>query len=252
MSHGYEIYAVTRLINRYDYDGACEILDLLEWHENPIYLLIQSCQHSLNFNFKRAQELTDSINKEIFTPFPRIIRHIDELPNLIEGKPHHIFNELLDNLMIQLEREAYTDFLGRIFQVRELLYKNAVIQFKERKEYSIRDPIYQKKLFERRFKLNQALLNGMKDILRNGGGRWKSIVNILSGKPMSDLMDLRHRTIVAHGIETVSLSDINRIYGSTEQVFNDLFQVFKFLNIPIRPHKYKDLNKEIVQILLNN
>ncbi len=249
MSEGYEIYAVTRLIKRYDYDGACEILDLLEWQDNPIYLLIQSCQHCLNFNFKKALQLTDALDQDLFAAYPAIMRHIDELPILIEGKPHHIFNELLDNLIIQLEREAYTDFLGRIFQLRELLYKNAVIQFKERKEYSLRDPIYQKKLFERRFKINQTLLNGMKEILRTGGGRWKSIVNLLSGKPMSELMDLRHRTIVAHGIETVSLNDIKRIYGSTEQILDDLSQVFSFLNIPIRPHKYKELNKEIIQIL---
>jgi|GEM_PF-2871694 len=249
MKNSYEIYAVIRLLKRYDYDGAIEVLELLSLQNHPLYYLVASCHRSLNFNFYGAQELL----KEIKTPFPHqysgIRRYIQEIPPLIKGNPGYIFNELFDNIVIQLEREEYTEFLGRIFQLRELLLKYAVIQFKERKDYSLRDRIYQKHVFVTHFKIRHGLMNGMKEILRTGGGRWQKILNILTGKPMSELMDLRHQTIVAHGIETATLRDISRIYQSPEHVLNDLRQVFQYLNIFIRPHKYTDVNQNIFDIL---
>lgn len=245
MDNSCEIYAFQRLVKRYDYDGAIELLELLQWHGTPLYNIVLSCQRSLNFNFQGAKGFIDQIAEEKIEAFPGFIRHFRELPLLIKGAPHEIFNELIDNIVIQLEREAYTDFLGRIFQVRELLFKYAVIQFKLRQEYPLRDRIYQKSAFEQRFKMNHGLMNGMKEILRTGGGRWQKIVNVLSGKQMGDLMDLRHRTIVAHGIETASLNDIERIYDSADRVMDDLFQVFQWLNIPIRDHKYKLINADI-------
>lgn len=241
-----EIYAVQRLIQRFDYDGALGILDVLNWEDTPIYRLILSCQRSLNFNFAAAKKLTDLIPEEQFQSCDGLIRFRDELPHLIEGKPYEIFNELTDNIIIQLDREAYTDFLGRIFQIRELLYKYAVIQFQLKQEFSLRNNIYQKRNFEHRFKLRHGLMNGMKEILRNGGGKWRKIVNILSGKKMSELMDIRHKTIVAHGIETVTYQDISRVYKSLEHVLEDLYQVFTWLDIPRREHKYKQVNGELV------
>lgn len=247
MDNSCEIYAFQRLIKRYDYDGAIELLELLQWQGTVLYNIVLSCQRSLNFNFHAAKELTDQIPEQKIEAFPGFTRHIQELPLLIKGAPHEIFNELIDNLVIQLEREAYTDFLGRIFQVRELLFKYAVIQFKIRQEYPLRDRIYQKSAFEQRFKMNHGLMNGMKEILRTGGGRWQKIVNVLSGKQMGELMDLRHRTIVAHGIETATLRDIERIYESADHVMDDLLQVFQWLNIPIRDHKFKLINLDINQ-----
>lgn len=245
MDNRCEIYAFQRLVKRYDYDGAVELLELLQWQGTILYNIVLSCQRSLNFNFYAAKALTDNVPEDIIKDLPGFVRHIHELPLLIKGAPHEIFNELIDNIVIQLEREEYTDFLGRIFQIRELLFKYAVIQFKLRQEYSLRDRIYQKSAFEQRFKMNHGLMNGMKEILRTGGGRWQKIVNVLSGKQMAELMDLRHRTIVAHGIETATLHDIERIYDSTDRVMDDLFQVFQWLNIPIRQHKYKLINLDI-------
>jgi len=246
-----EIYAVQRLIQRYDYYGAVEILDLLNWQDTGVYRLILSCKRSLNFNFAAAKKLTELVPDEEFQSCDGLIRFRDELPLLKEGKPYEIFNELADNIIIQLEREAYTDFLGRIFQIRELLYKYAVIQFKLRQEFSLRNNIYQKRTFEHRFKIRHGLMNGMKEILRNAGGKWRKIVNVLSGKQMNELMDIRHKTIVAHGIETVTYQDISRVYDSPEHVLKDLYQVFEWLNIPIREHKYKALNKELVAKVLD-
>ncbi len=245
MDNSCEIYAFQRLVKRFDYDGAMEVLELLQWQGTTLYKIVLSCQRSLNFNFQAAKGLTDQVPHHEVDTLLGCIRHIQELPLLIKGNPHEIFNELIDNIVIQLEREAYTDFLGRIFQMRELLFKNAVIQFKLRQEYPLRDRIYQKSAFEQRFKMNHGLMNGMKEILRTGGGRWQKIVNVLSGKQMGELMDLRHRTIVAHGIETATLNDIERIYDSTDRVMEDLFQVFQWLNIPIREHKYKLINQDI-------
>ncbi|RXT14960.1 hypothetical protein [Ammoniphilus sp. CFH 90114] len=246
MDQSYELYAVYRLIQRYDYDGATEILEnILHLQNTSFYTLVLSCQRAVNFNFLEAKKLTDLIPQSVSSAYPSIHTYIQELPLLIKGDPHPIFNELMDQLVIQLEREAYTDFLGRIFQLRELLYKYAVIEFKLRQEYSLRDRIYQKKAFEHQFKIYRGLLNGIKEILIQGGGRWKKIVDVLSGKKMGDLMDIRHRTIVAHGIETATLNDIERIYGSTEEILEDLARVFQWLNIPMRNHKYKAINLDL-------
>lgn len=245
-----EIYAVQRLIQRFDYDGAVEILELLNWKDTSVYRLVLSCQKSLNFNFAEAKKIIDLVPNEDFEFCQGLTRFRDELPLLMNGEPYEIFNELTDNILIQLEREAYTDFLGRVFQVRELLFKYAVIQFKLRQDYSLRSHLYHKRTFENRFKIRHGLMNGMKEILRNGGGKWKSIVNILSGKHMNELMDIRHKTIVAHGIETVTLQDISRVYGSPKHVLEDLYQVFVWLNIPVREHKYKELNEELVEKVL--
>ncbi|RKD24055.1 hypothetical protein BEP19_06505 [Ammoniphilus oxalaticus] len=245
-----EIYAVQRLIKRFDYDGAVEIMDLLNWKDSSIYWLVSSCQRSLNFNFAAAKSLTDLVSDHYFESNHALARYRDELPLLDEGRPFEIFNELADNIIIQLEREAYTDFLGRIFQIRELLFKYAVIRFKLKEEYVLRDRIYQKRAFEHRFKLRRGLLNGMKQILKTSGGRWGNIVNVLSGRKMNELMDIRHRTIVAHGIETVTYQDISRVYDSPESVLTDLYQVFTWLEIPIQEHKYKAVNQELIAIIV--
>ncbi|MBP1932958.1 hypothetical protein [Ammoniphilus resinae] len=249
MKNSYEFYAVIRLVERYDYDGAVEVLELLSLQDHPIYYLVSSCHRSLNFNFYGAKELLQEIKTPFSHQYTGITRYIQEIPPLIKGNPGYIFNELFDNIVIQLERDEYTEFLGRIFQLRELLLKYAVIQFKERKDYTLRDRIYQKKAFLTHFKIRHGLMNGMKEILRTGGGRWQKIINILTGKPMNELMDLRHQTIVAHGIETATLKDISRIYQSPEHILNDLREVFQYLNIYIRPHKYTELNQNIIEIL---
>lgn len=175
MNNDCEIYAVTRLIHRYDYDGAIEMLDILQQQGTSFYRLVLSCQRAINFNFSEAKRMADPVPEEELSPYPGLSRYISDLPLLIEGNPPSIFNELLDQLVIQLDREAYTDFLGRVFQLRELLYKYAVIQFKLKQEYSLRDRIYQKQAFEHQFKLYRGLLNGMKEILRQGGGKWKKL-----------------------------------------------------------------------------
>src|SRR5699024_11398965 len=102
-----EIYAVERLILRFDYDGAVEILELLKYEEFPIYRLVLSCKRSLNFNFSGAKVLTDLVPDSYFQSCEALARYRDELPSLMEGNPHEMFNELTDNIIIQLEREAY-------------------------------------------------------------------------------------------------------------------------------------------------
>lgn len=79
----------------------------------------------------------------------------------------------------------------------------------------------------------------------------EKIVNVLSGKNMGDLMDIRHRTIVAHGIETATLQDIERVYDSTDKILDDLCQVFQWLNIPVKPHKYKAVNDDLNKMYLS-
>jgi hypothetical protein len=244
-----EMYAVSRLIERFDYDGAIEILDWLSMQDSLLYHVVLGCQRSMNFNFSEAEETLDQLSIELLQGYPGIIRYANELPELVWGHPHYIFNELLDNIIIQLKREAYTDFSGRIFQLRELLYKFAVIQFREKKDYSLRNGIYQKQAFEGHFKIRHGLMNGMREILRQGGGKWQKIVNILSGKQMGELMDLRHQTIVAHGIKTITRKDIERIYQSPDHILDDLDQVFQFLSIPLRPFKYQEINADLVKII---
>jgi hypothetical protein len=244
-----EMYTVSRLIERFDYDGAIEILDWLCMQDNLLYHVILGCQRSMNFNFSEAGEAVKQVPNELVISYPGITRYVNELPKLVWGHPHNIFNELLDNIIIQLKREAYTDFSGRIFQLRELLYKYAVISFREKKEYSLRDGIYQKQAFEGHFKIRHGLMNGMREILRQGGGRWQKVVNILSGKQMSELMDLRHQTIVAHGIKTITRRDIERIYLSPDHILDDLNQVFHYLSIPVWPFKYQEINADLIQII---
>ncbi|HJV45695.1 MAG TPA: hypothetical protein VJ824_08195 [Bacillota bacterium] len=241
--------AVSRLIKAFNYEGALEILDLYDQFDQSLIHLIDSCRWSMNFDFAKAESVLKDLPEKYILANPSIQRYVQELPSLRGGGPDEVFNELMDNIMIQLKRGTYTEFAGRVFQLRELLYKYAVIQFKEGKIYPLRDRIYQKQFFEHRYKLHHGLMNGMKEILTRAGGKWEKIVHVLSGKAMGELMDLRHKTIVAHGIETIRLQDIERIYESAENVLDDIEKVFNWLNIPRREHKYRGLNRVLCQLL---
>lgn len=62
---------------------------------------------------------------------------ITNLNNLEQGEPEDILSELIENIKIQIVNEEYIDFLGRLYRLKEALFKYIFVSTKESKNYKV-------------------------------------------------------------------------------------------------------------------
>ncbi len=55
---------IKKLIDRYDYGGALDILKEMELQETDPAILINSCRYAVNFDFKTARYLLGTMSKQ--------------------------------------------------------------------------------------------------------------------------------------------------------------------------------------------
>ena len=58
-------YAISKFLQRYDYDAVLDILEEAGIIDGDLYFLIESCQYSVNFEFKRALESIEKMSSQI-------------------------------------------------------------------------------------------------------------------------------------------------------------------------------------------
>ena len=58
-------YIISKFLEKYDYNSILEILDSLGIMDSDLYLLIKSCNYSMNFEFKKSLECIENISDDI-------------------------------------------------------------------------------------------------------------------------------------------------------------------------------------------
>ena len=251
-------YAISKFLSRYDYDAVIEILEEAGIRDGDVYNLIKSCYFSINFEFKRA--LLEIEKMENSTQNKREIQKlIKNLKKLEEGKPEEILSELIENIKIQIINEEYIDFLGRLYRLKESLFKYIFVNSKESKNYEILMHSYMlsKKnilyTLKKKYNIyNSNLIHGVTNYINKHvkkTKRMEKVLEILNSDRLENLIKLRNDSPVGHGFRGVSREEIEEIYSNPMQIMQDLVKVCDLLDLEIYTNKYDDINEMIVYMI---
>ncbi len=250
-------HVINKLIERYDYGGAYDLLTQANLEETAAGKIINSCRYAINFDFKTARyhlnELEESVDKK--TIITSVKKNLDEL---IVGKPNAIFSELLENIKIQIVNEEFIDFLGRVYRFKEAVYKYMFISSTEdQKRFSfLNEKVLKKnlmKVLKKQFKIyNNNTVFGISSYInkyQKSNYKFIEVDKMLNASKMNDLIELRHNSIIGHGFVGVSIDDIYKIYGNPYNVLDDFEECMEMLDIKLFKYKYATLNELIIELI---
>ena len=129
-------YAISKFLHRYDYDSVIDILEEAGIIDDDLYVLMESCQYAQNFNFKDALNSLKKMSNSMLSR-REIQKMITNLENLEKGEPDDVLSELVENMKIQVVNQEYIDFLGRLYRLKEALFKYIFVSTKESKTYTV-------------------------------------------------------------------------------------------------------------------
>ncbi|KXZ39280.1 hypothetical protein SAMN05661008_01001 [Alkalithermobacter thermoalcaliphilus JW-YL-7 = DSM 7308] len=250
-------FVILKFLERYDYDGVADILRELGIDKTDVYTLLNSCEYAINFDFKTAVKRIDSLNPNIKNT-KEIKRLRNNLIDLLNGEPEAIFSEFIENIKIKLINEEYIDFLGRIYRLKEALFKYMFVSNESSKNrVSMIGYMVSKKnilsILRKKYKIyTNNLTYGITQYINkymNKDKRIQSVLNILNSDKMEKLIKLRHDSPVGHGFKGVSRVDIEEIYVDGYEVIKDFLKVCEYLDLKTKINKYDDINKIIVDLI---
>lgn len=248
---------ILKLIDRYDYGGALELLSECGLENTDAAILMDSCRYAVNFDFKTARQLLYNASDELLESkdLKALIRNLNDL---VDGEPEAIFSELMENVKFQIVNEEYIDFLGRIYRFKEAVMKYMfAIRHANRTRFSFHLPLMSKryilKTLRKQYKIfNSSLIFAITTYFyRNAKEEKKTIeiVRLLNSEKMLALIDLRNESIVGHGFVGVSVDDIYRVYGNPYNILDDFRVCLEHLDIQINRYKYAKINDLIKEQL---
>ena len=251
-------YFISKLLKKYSYDIVLEIIEDAEIEDDNLYLLLKSCQHAVNFDFrssiKYVNDMDDSMNNR-----KEIKQLTSNLQSLIEGDPDNILSELIENTKIQIVNGEYIDFLGRLYRLQEALFKYIFVSTKEKKNYKIgmHGNMMSKKnilyTLKKKYNIyNGNLIHGVTHYVNKyvkQTKRMEKVMSILNSQRLENLIKLRNISPVGHGFKGVSKEEIENIYGNPMEVINDLVKVCELLDLEIVMNKYDNINEMIIQMI---
>ena len=258
MINSYDV--ILKLIDRYDYGGALELLNQNDLDESDVAIIIDSCRYAINFDFKTARylinQISDGKKKDVEIVFLK-----KNLEDLIYGESGAIFSELIANIEFQIVNEEYIDFLGRVYRFKEAILKYIFVSKNlNRDRFSFHFELMNKrsimKILRKRYKIFNSNLIYALDIYFNkylsDDYNVQKVKNIMNSSKMDNLMDLRNNSIVGHGFVGVSVDDIHRLYGNPYNVIDDFIICLNLIDINLVQNKYVRLNdfirKELLEI----
>lgn len=250
-------HVINKLIERYDYGGAYDLLVHAGYEDTAAGRIINSCRYAINFDFKTAfyhlNELDETVEGE------KIIKNVRaNLQDLIRGEPGAIFSELLENIKIQIVNEEFIDFLGRVYRFKEAIYKYIFLSSLETgHRFSFaNDRVLKKnilKILKKKFHIysNSTIYGISRYIQKFQHDRYAYIEvdKLLTTQKMHDLIELRHASIIGHGFAGVSIDDIYKIYGNPYHVIDDFEDCLDFLEIKLFKYKYATLNELLIRLI---
>jgi hypothetical protein len=241
---------IVKLIDRYDYGGALEILNEKGMIDTDSALIIKSCKYAVNFDFKTAHGILRGLSEEKKNE-KDIIKLTKNLQQLIDGDPTAIFSELIENIEFQLVNEEYIDFLGRVYRFKEAIFKYIFVKnhLNKNKFSFLIDAMSKQrilKILRKKYKIfNTNLIYGISTYIDKYLSRKKNYVNIvrlLNSEKMISLIALRNNSIVGHGFRGVSSEDIKKAYGNPYNVVDDFKYCLNLLDINVSKNKYICIN----------
>ncbi len=248
MIESYEV--ILKLIEQYHYGAALEMLNENNLEESDVAILLDSCRYAINFDFHTARYLLNQLSSE--TQDEEIIKSLRKnLNKLIDGDPLNIFAELIENIEFQIVNEEYIDFLGRVYRLREAIFKYMYVKANiNRSSFSFHVDIVSKKnlmkMLRKRHKIyNPNLVYGLTNYFKkyhSNDYNVMEVVKILNSEKMKNLIELRNASVVGHGFVGVSIDDIYKYYGNPHNVIDDFKMCLQLNGFKIRQKKYTKIN----------
>jgi len=254
------VLVIQKLIERYDYGGAHEILKEKGMEKTDTAILINSCRYSKNFDFFTARKYLRQLTKD-GAQHKTCKALSTNLEALINGDPDALLSELLENLKFQIVNEEYIDFLGRVNRFKEAIYKYMFIksQLPDR-QFTFQMRFLQKKeilkILRNHYKIfNNNLIYALNSYFKKYDQRGETvepIIKLMNSEKMNQLIDLRNDSLIGHGFSGVSEEEIQRIYGNPYNVLDDFRACLETLGIAIQRYKYANINETIMVFLAND
>ncbi|MDH8678910.1 hypothetical protein QE109_12160 [Fusibacter bizertensis] len=246
-----------KLIERYDYCGAYEVLKDKGMENMDSAVIINSCRYAVNFDFytarKHLRRLSESAQK-----YPVCVDLMANLESLNDGQPDVLMSELLENLKFQIVNEEYIDFLGRVYRFKEAIYKFMFIksQLPDR-NFTFQMRFLQKKeilkILRNHYKIfNNNLIFALNSYFRKYDKNTAvvdPIIKLMNSEKMNQLIELRHNSLIGHGFKGVSAEEIQRVYGNPYNVLDDFRACLMSLGIEVQRYKYSIVNELILELL---
>lgn len=251
MIQSYEV--ILKLIDRYDYGGALEILQENDLEESDVAIILDSCRYAINFDFHTSRYLLNQLTEE--TKNKAEMKALKKnLELLIDGDPLAIFSELVENIEFQIVNEEYIDFLGRVYRFKEAILKYMFIKKSINKnKFSFHLEIMSKrsimKSLRKHYKIYNtnlvfALSNYFKKYHHNDYAVYE-VLKIINSEKMNNLIELRNGSIVGHGFVGVSADEIYRLYGNPYNVIDDFRVCLQLNDLKVERKKYIQINEFI-------
>ncbi len=251
------VQVIQKLIERYDYGGALEVLKEKGMEKTDTGVLINSCRYAKNFDFSTARKHLRHLSQEG-------IKHktckglASNLDALINGDPDALMSELLENLKFQIVNEEYIDFLGRVNRFKEAIYKYMFIksQLPDR-NFTFQMRFLQKKeilkILRNHYKIfNNNLIFALNSYFKKYDQRSEAvepIIKLMNSEKMNQLIELRNDSLIGHGFKGISEEEIQRVYGNPYNVLDDFRACLDTLGIDIQRYKYSLINETILEFL---
>lgn len=253
-------YVISKFLQRYDYDAVLDILDEAGIIDGDLYLLMESSKYAVNFDFKKALASINKMSEQMLSR-REIKKLISNLDNLNIGEPEDILSELIENMKIQIVNEEYIDFLGRLYRLKEAVFKYIFVSTKESKTYKVYMHGYMvsKKsilyTLKKKYNIyNGNLIHGITQYINKHLKKTKrmdKVVEILNSERLENLIKLRNESPVGHGFKGVSKEDIEDIYGNPMEVVQDLVKACELLDLGIKMNKYDNINEMAIHMIGN-
>lgn len=255
MIDSYEV--IIKLIDRFDYGGALEILQENDLEESDVAIILDSCRYAINFDFHTSRYLLNQLSDE--SKEKKEMKYLKKnLEKLIDGEPLTLFSELMENLEFQIVNEEYIDFLGRVYRFKEAILKYMFVKKSLKKErFSFHLEIMSKrsimKSLRKHYKIyNANLVYGLshyfKKYHQNDYAVYE-VLKIMNADKMNNLIELRNGSIVGHGFVGVSVDEIYRLYGNPYNVIDDFRVCLQLNDLKTERHKYIQINDFIKEEL---
>jgi hypothetical protein len=251
------MHVVKKLIERYDYGGALEVLKEKNLYDTNAAVIVDACRYAVNFDFETARKKLNNLTPDLMKDkdLNAIKKNFEALN---EGQPDALMSELLENLKFQLVNEEYIDFLGRIYRFKEAIYKYMFIKtHMQDRPFTFQMRFLQKKeilkILRNHYKIfNSNLIYALNSYFKKHAkqnDRIDRIIEIMNTEKMNQLIELRHESLIGHGFKGVSLEEIQKVYGNPYNVLDDFRECLEALKVDVYSYKYTDINKLILKFL---